>query len=163
MRLKNKQVITNHELVQNIEEDTHHNRGISATILINAQTISALSSWEYRIDLGKTGYKTLRVLLRGALAVDIQGHAGVFVISGNATLESSGIGLLPYGSGGYTTSYMGSYSRIHGDSWLAPIGMFGLGITLRDAYIDDDEAVLEFYNYSGLSQTLKCYGTLVIK
>lgn len=162
MKLKNTGKITDHSLLQNIGENDHHQRGTSATVLINSQSIPATSAYEHRIDLGVSGFKTFRALLRGADLVDIQGHTGVFVLASDVSEDCSGVGIRPYGGSG-VTSYMGAYSRIHGDSYLAPFGMFGTSITLRDAYIDGDEAVLEFYNASGVAQNLSCYGTLVIK
>jgi hypothetical protein len=153
--------ITDHSLLQ-IEEADHHLRGISKTVLINSQAIAGLTAYELRIDLGSTGFSGFRALLRGPDSVDIQGHVGAFVIAGGASEECTGIGIRPYGAGGYVTSYMGAYSRIHGDSYLTH-SMFGGSIRLRDAYIDGDEAVLEFYNPSGSSQNLTCYGTLAIK
>jgi hypothetical protein len=163
MRLNFVGKITDHSLLQNVGEDDHHLRGISATVLINSQAIPGLSAYEHRISLGVTGFKTFRALLRGANSTDTQGHDGVFILANDTSEQCTGIGVNPYGAGGYTTTYMGAYSRIYGDSYLTPVGMFGSGITLRDAYIDGDEAVLEFLNTSWLSQNLKCYGTLVIK
>jgi hypothetical protein len=161
MRL-HKKIITDHSLLVNVGEDDHHNRGISATVLINSYSISPSTIYEHRISLGKTGFKVFRGLLRGKNNVDIQGHDGAFVIASDVVEESSAIGICPYG-GSYVTSYMGSYSRIHGDAYLVPYGIFGPSIVLQDTYIDGDEAVLEFYNSSGSSQNLTCYGTLAIK
>ncbi|MGD9156786.1 MAG: hypothetical protein PVG39_00130 [Desulfobacteraceae bacterium] len=163
MKLDANRKITDHDLMTGIGEDDHHNRGTSVKVLINSQSISAQSAYEVRIDLGASGYRTFRVLLRGSSNVDIQGHTGVFVIAGGASEDCSGIGIEPYGAAEYTISYMGAYSRIHGDSYLSPIGTFGTNIALRDAYIDDNEAVLEFYNASVSTQDLKVYGTLVVK
>jgi hypothetical protein len=155
-------LITEHTLLTGIGENDHHNRGISRTVLINSQAIAGLTAYELRIDLGATGFKTFRACLRGPDSVDIQGHAGVFVLAGDVSQDCMGIGIRPYGAGGYTTSYMGAYSRIHGDSYLTP-SMFGSNIVLRDAYIDGDEAVLEFYNPSVISRNMTCYGTLAVK
>lgn len=162
MRL-NKHIATDHDLLTGVGEDDHHNRGVSGTILVNSQSISAASAYEVRVDLGASGFNSFRALLRGANSVDIQGHDGAFVLAGAASQDCSAISLSPYGSGGYVTSYMGAYSRIHGDSYLTPGHMFGTSIALRDAYIDGNEAVLEFYNTSGSAQNLTVYGTLVAK
>jgi hypothetical protein len=163
MRLEEKAIVKDHDLLLGVGEDDHHNRGTSATILVNSQAISGTSSYDLRISLGKTGYSTMRACLRGKNNVDIQGHDGVFVLASDTSEDCSAIGLRPYGGGGYVTSYMGGYSRIHGDSNLSPIGMFGQNISLRDAYIDDDDAVFEFYNSHASSQNLTVYGTLVAK
>lgn len=153
---------TDHSLLQGVGEGDHHLRGISRTVLVNSQAIAATTAYELRIDLGSSGFSGFRALLRGKDSVGIQGHVGAFVIAGGASEDCTGIGIRPYGAGGYVTSYMGAYSRIHGDSYLTP-EMFGGGIRLRDAYIDGDEAVLEFYNPSATSQNLQVYGTLAIK
>lgn len=84
--------------------------------------------------------------------------------------ECSSIGLKPYGPGsGYYTSYMGGYSRLHGDSYLSP-SMFGPTfssptIRLRDAYFDTatNQVVLEFYNTNVVSKNLTVYGNGLVK
>jgi hypothetical protein len=162
MRLNSDGIVTDHGLLTGVDEDDHHNRGESATVLVNPTPISP-GAYEVRVALSKTGFRTFRALLRGSGNVDIQGHVGVFVIAGGVSGECSGIGIAPYGASGYVTSYMGAYSRIHGDSYLSPSGTFGDSIALRDAYIDGDEAVLEFYNASGLTKSLTVYGTLAVK
>jgi hypothetical protein len=58
---------------------------------------------------------------------------------------------------------MGQYSRIHGDSYLSPRIFGGNGIHLRDAYIDGDEVVLEFYNSAGTARNLTVYGMGAVK
>jgi hypothetical protein len=162
MRLNNGGTVTDHGLLAGVGEDDHHNRGESATVLVNPTAISP-GAYEVRVALSMTGFRTFRALLRGGDNVDTQGHVGTFVIAGGASGVCSGIGIAPYGASGYTTSYMGAYSRIHGDLYLSPVGAFGDGIALRDAYIDGDEAVLEFYNASGLTKSLTVYGTLAVK
>jgi len=162
VRLAGAGIVTDHDFLTGVTEDDHHNRAISRTVLVNAQSI-APGAYELRVSLGSSGFRTFRALLRGSISVDIQGHVGVFLIAGGASEDCSAIGIAPYGGSGYTTSYMGAYSRIHGDSYLSLIGTFGSGIALRDAYIDDDEAVLEFYNTSGSNRTLTVYGTLAVK
>ena len=155
------QIITDHERITGDEHD-HHPRGLSYTVLVNSQSIPASSAWEHRYDLGRSGYKTLRALLRGNENVNIIGHTGIFVMGTDTSGECTGIGIKPYGAGGYVTSYMGAYSRIHGDSYLTP-PMFGGLVRLRDVYIDDDEAVLEFYNAAAFSRTMSVYGTVMVK
>ena len=162
MRLEQLGKITDHDLFVGVTESNHHNRGTSGTILVNSQSIPP-GAYELRVALGATGFRTFRALLRGANSVDTQGHDGMWVIAGDASGDCSGIGIQPYGAGGYPTSYMGAYSRIHGDSYLSPSGMFGSGIALRDAYIDGSDAVLEFYNTAGANRNLTVYGTVAAK
>lgn len=163
MRLHKPTVLDHDLLIGGMDPHKHHPQGVSYTILINSQAIPANSAWEHRYDLGMSGYKTIRALLRGYQSVDIIGHTGVFVIGSDVSGECTGIGIKPYhGPGGYTTSYMGAYSRIHGDSYLTP-NLFGGMVRLRDCYIDDDEAVLEFYNHRPLERTMSCYGTVLVK
>lgn len=160
MRL-NRYVITDHDSMIGVAEEDHHPQGTSYTILINSQAISAYSAYEHRQSLGSGNHKTLRANLRGYQQVGLQGYTGVFVLAGNTSEDCTGISLVPYG-GTYPTSYMGAYSRIHGDSYLT-YSLFGIGVHLRNVYIDDDEAVFEFYNSSSSDRTFSCYGTFLIK
>lgn len=161
MRL-GKHIVTDHDALTNIEDDDHHPSVVYYDIIINSQSIPAGTAWEHREALGGSGHKTMRAILRGSQSVDVQGHTGVFVIAGDVSAECSGIGIKPYGAGGYPTSYMGGYSRLHGDSYLTP-PMFGGGIRLRNAYIDGADAVLEFYNSAVITRFMSCYGSVVVK
>lgn len=161
MRLHAKRNITDHDMMAGVVEDSHHNRGISATVLVNSQAIAS-GAYALRVALGATNYRTFRAILRGANAVEIQGYDGLSVLAGGASEDCSAIGIAAYGLG-YVTSYMGAYSRAHGDAYLSRVGMFGPGIALRDAYIDGTDAVFEFFNTAGVVRYLKVYGTLVVK
>jgi len=99
--------------------------------------------------------------LRGTPNVDIQGHCGAWFVAGDTSQECSAFSLRPYPSG--TQSYIGGYSRLHGDSYLSNKSFGQNSIVLRDAYIDGDEAVLEFYNTYILSRNLSVYGTVGVK
>jgi len=162
MRIDQKRVVTDHDLMTEVLPDDHHGQVESYTLAINSQAIAALSAWEHRASLATADHKTLRAILRGYKSMDIQGHEGCFVLGTDTSAECTGIGLQPYGAGGYVTSYMGGYSRLHGDTYLSH-RMFGSGIYLRDAYIDGSDAVLEFYNSSGLTRFLRVYGTVIVK
>jgi hypothetical protein len=161
MRLGGRRIVATHDALLDVGEEDHHPRATSFSILINSQAIPAGSAWEYRVDLGDDRHRTLRAVLRGNQNVDIQGHTGVFVLGSDSSGQCSGIGIKPYGSG-YVTSYMGGYSRIHGDSYLTP-PMFGGGIRLRDAYIDGTDAVLEFFNPAVIQRFMSCYGAVAVK
>lgn len=93
---------------------------------------------------------------------DIQGHTGLFCMGTDVSGDCTSVGIKPYGSGGYPTTYMGGYSRIHGDAYLSP-PMFGGQVRLRDVWIDGDEAVFEFYNAMATSRTMSCYGAVQVK
>jgi hypothetical protein len=160
MRL-GEQIVTDHDMLLDVGEDDHHPSVVYYDVIVNSQSIPASSAWEHREPLGQPGHKTLRAILRGDENVDIQGHTGVFVVAGDSAGECSGIGIKPYGSG-YVTSYMGGYSRLHGDAYLTP-PMFGGGVRLRNAYIDGSDAVLEFYNAAAVTRFMSCYGSVVVK
>jgi len=106
----------------------------------------------------------MRVILRGNQSVNIQGHTGVSIVASDVAGGCSAIGIKPYGAGGYYTSYMGGYSRLHGDSYLTP-NMFGGTVRLRDAYFDTAtyEPVLEFYNWRPFGTFFLAYGTGLVK
>ena len=87
----------------------------------------------------------------------------VFVVASAVAGQCCGISSKPYGSGGYTTSYMGGYDRVHGASYLSR-DCFGSFIYLRDVWIDGTEVVLEFFNADTVSaQNMSCYGMVVVK
>ena len=160
MRLE-KQVITDHNLIIS-ELNDHHLSATYFTITINAQAIAAFSAYEHRINLGNSGHKTMRFIIRGDTDILLQGHEGAFVLANDVPGECCSINVIKY-SPTYFVSYMGGYSRLHGDSYLSD-GIFGDSqVKLRDAYIDGDEVVLEFYNDDSSSNDLTVYGTGVIK
>ena len=160
MRLS-KQVITDHNLIIS-EPDDHHQPATYFTILVNAQAIAGNTAHEHRINLGNTGHKTMRVIIHGDNSILLQGYEGAFILANDVPQASCSISIRKY-SPTYITSYMGGYSRLHGDSYLSD-NIFGDdSIRLRDAYIDGDEAVLEFYNTNVLQKDLTVYGTGVIK
>lgn len=160
MRL-NRKVITDHSLLP-IASDDHHPAAVSFRWAINSQPIAAGTAWELRETIGD-GHKIIEAVVRGKNSVDVQGHDGVFAIGTDSSGECSAVGNRPYGGSGYTTSYVGGYSRLHSDSYLSGWDMFGSNILLRDFWIDGDEAVLEFYNVGGTTQNLTTYGSAVAK
>jgi len=131
-------------------------------VLVNSQPIAAMSTYQLIVPLGRTGYQTLRGILRGPFSVDIQGHVGAFFVAAAAQLTSGAFSFMPYGLAGYTISYLGGYSRLHGDSYLSH-DAFGNGISLRDAYISGANAILEFYNKTGVTNNLSVYGVVAAK
>lgn len=160
MRLKDKAVVKDHDLLTGQGPHDHHPQGASHTVIINSQVIAGQTAYEHRVNLGREGYKTLKGFLRGPQNIGNQGHTGCFFLASDVSAE--GIGM----SNTYTSVYyvyMGAFSRLHGDSYLSESEFGDDSIRLRDAYIDGDEAVLEFYNTFSTSKTLKCYGTLAVK
>jgi len=143
-----------------ITPNNHHPPGEHFRILINAQVVGALSVWELRQTLTYAGHKTIRAVLRGSQSTDIQGHCGVFVVGTDVTAQCSAISIQPYGMGGYPTSYMGGYSRLHGDAYLTH-PMFPT--ILRNCWIDGNQAVFEFYNPLALPAVMACYGAVHLK
>lgn len=163
MRPKDKQIVTDHDQLQNVVAAQHHAVATSFRVQINGTSISAYSAHEHRVSIG-AGHKTFKAILRGKDIIQITGHEGVLVLASDSPAGCTGIAAVPYGAGGYYTSYMGGYSRLHGDSYLTP-DLFDSSVRLRDAYIDTatDEAVLEFYNVSSSTRSIYCYGTVVVK
>lgn len=162
MRLRSKEKLADHNQIQGQQPEDHHPPAEFYRIIINSQSVPATGAVELRQSLIYDGHKTIRAVLRGHENTDIQGHTGAFVQGSDLENDSIGASCRPYGGAGYTISYMGSYSRIHGDSYLTN-AMFGNNIRLRDIWIDDDEAVLEFYNAAGTAQNLTVYGTVMVK
>lgn len=162
MRLDYNPKLKDHDGLDDIAPASHHPPGEHYRILINSQAIAGSSTYELRQTLTYAGHKTIRAILRAAVQTDIQGHTGVFCVGSDSVQESAAVGIQPYGGGGYPTTYMGGYSRIHGDSYLSP-AIFGNGIRLDDCYVDDDEAVFVFRNILGTSQNLVVYGAVHVK
>ena len=161
MRVK-KVLYGNHNNLQGQTPHDHHPQGTAVEVLVNSQAIPASSAWELALDLGREGYETMRVILRGQQNVDIQGHTGCSVVGSSSAGSCMAISIRPYGTG-YTTSYMGGYSRLHGDSYLTHI-IFGSYSVLRDVWIDGSDAVLEFYNPNpSIADSISVYGMVVVK
>lgn len=160
MKLGIDEVYLDHDDLLNQGEHDHHPRGTFFKVIVNSQAIAATSAYELRTNLGNEGYKVMWGMLRGAQSVGIQGHTGCFFMASEVSEE--GVGMSGIYAGSYYT-YMGAFSRLHGDSYLSAPEFGGSSIVLRDAYIDGDEAVLEFYNLLGSSQNLQVYGTVAVK
>lgn len=160
MKLGIEEVYLDHDDLLNQGEHDHHPRGTFFKVIVNSQSISAGSAYELRTSLGREGHKTMWGMLRGVDRVGGQGYEGCFFLASDVEDESIGMSCTYAGS---SYAYMGAFSRLHGDSYLSPAAMFGSFIRLRDAWIDGDEAVLEFYNSAGTAQNLTVYGTVAVK
>lgn len=154
-------MVTDHSLLSGQTPADHHQIVASKRFAINSQAIGAGATYNLLVALGQSGNQVLRAMLHGPLSVALQGYAGCFVIGTATPLESASIGMMPYPTG--VSSYMGGYSRLHGDSYLSEVGMFGPNIRLMDAYINGTDAVFVFQNTGGTTQNLSAYGCVVAK
>jgi hypothetical protein len=160
MRLNQEHVITDHALFNDIGAEDHHVTAVTARIIVNALSIPS-GTYVHNVALGKTGCRTVQGIIRGNVNVDIQGHTGVWFIGYATAQNSSSIGLRPYPSG--TQSYVGGYSRLHGDTYLSH-GDFGDNvIRLLDVYISGSNAVFTFFNPLAFNRTLRVWGSMIAK
>lgn len=164
MRLDGRQISTDHDRWQDVNPADHHPPAYTYRIALNSQSIGAGSAYQHREALGNAGHKLIEAVLRGNQSVNVQGHTGVFAVGTEVPGECSSLGIKPINYAGYVTSYMGVYSRIHGDSYLTP-PMFGGLVRLRDLFIDTatDEAVIEFFNASPFIRFFSVFGTVRVK
>jgi len=160
----NADVVTDHDQLVDVGAHDHHNSAVSDRVLVNSQAIAALSTYQLRIALGRSGHRVAWGVLRGNVSTDILGHEGVFFLAHATSDEACAVGIRSYGAGGYPTSYVGAYSRLHGDSYLSHRDTFGSYIRFDDAWIDGSDLVLEFRNVHGtLSRNLTVYGAFAVK
>jgi hypothetical protein len=159
MRLSSKDVLTDHALLTDVGANDHHASVVTFRILVNALSIPP-GSYDYRVALGKSGCRVVQGIIRGNVGVDIQGHTGVWFVGTATAVQSSTIGLAPYPSG--TQSYVGGYSRLHGDTYLS-LPHFGNSIRLNDVFLDASDVVFRFFNANGTAQNLIVYGSGLVK
>jgi len=164
VRLAGSDVVTDHDLLTDVGEDDHHDAAETVKVQVNAQAIPASSTYELRYSLGSSSHRVAWGVLRGVINTDILGHEGVFFLAHDTADEAATVGIRRYGAGGYPTSYVGAYARLHGDSYLSHTETFGPNIRFDDAWIDGDELVLEFRNtHPTLSRNLTVYGAVAVK
>jgi len=159
MRLEGDFVATDHDLIMGVGAEDHHPTTEVFRIIVNSLSIPP-GTYIYNVALGKSGCRSVRGILRGSVSVDIQGHTGLFFQAFNTAAKSSSVGIRPYPSG--TQSYVGGYSRLHGDTYLSHTD-FGGSIRLNDVYISGTNLVFAFYNIRPFNQNLVCYGSVVVK
>lgn len=160
MRLTGKDVVTDHSLLTNIGPEDHHVTAVTAKTIVNSLAIGP-GTYQHRVALGKTGCRTVQGVIRGDVSVDIQGHTGVWFMGTATAQQSSAIGLRPYPSG--AQSYVGGYSRLHGDTYLSHADFGQDLIRLDDVYIDGSDVVFVFNNISASARNLTVYGSCVAK
>ena len=145
MRVVPKEVATDHSVFASQTTDDHHATAGGASFSINSQSIGAGLSYNLDVALDRSGCRVLRAVLRGKINVELQGHEGCYVIGTSSSVESASIGIRAYPGG--LQSYVGGYSRLHGDGYLSHGETFGNSIVLEDAYINGSDARLTL-NYS---------------
>jgi hypothetical protein len=163
VRPANADVVTDHDLLVDVGEHDHHNATATDRVLVNSQAIAGGTAYELRIALGRSEHRVAWGVLRGNVSTDILGHEGVFFLAHATSDEAAAVGIRSYGAGGYPTSYVGAYSRLHGDSYLSHSHTFGPSIVFADAWIDGSDLVLEFRNLDVASHNLTVYGAFAAK
>lgn len=160
MRIKTRDIVTDHDLLLDISDDDHHVTAVTWKTIVNSLSIPS-GQYTHSVALGKTGCKTAQGIIRGDVSVDIQGHTGVWFICTSTAQNSSSIGIRPYPSG--TQSYVGGYSRLHGDTYLSHPDFGQNNIRLLDVYISGSNLNFSFFNASAFNRNLKVYGSGVAK
>ena len=160
MRLCTKDVFTDHDLLTNVLADDHHSQTAAVRISVGGTSIP-FGSYNLLVPLGKSGCRTLRAILKGTTYIDTQGYDGIFCTGGASSAQSCSFGIAPYPAA--VASYMGGYSRLHGDSYLSTNCFGGSAIRLNDCYISGSDAVFVFYNTSGSPVNLVVYGVCAAK
>lgn len=143
----------------------HHPPVETVTIQINGTTI-APGAYTYSTALTYSGHKIVRAILRGPISVDIVGSAGAYVVGTDTADQAAGFSMVPSNIALYPTTYMGGYSRMHGDTYLTEM-VFGVmpaaHIVLKDVRINGSNLELVFQNLDGVNRALYCYGLCVVK
>lgn len=161
MRLEGRDVVTDHDLLTDVALEDHHTSAVTAKIIVNSLSIPP-GTYVHYVALGKSGCRTVQGIIRGNVSVDIQGHTGVWFMGTSTPLNSSSVGLRPYPTG--TQSYVGGYSRLHGDTYLSHPDFGANLIYLLDVYISGSNAVFTFFNaHPSSNQNLTVYGSMVAK
>lgn len=153
-------VLTDHAGLVVLPEQ-HHPPVESAVVQINGTSIPP-GAYQHTVALTYSGHKLARAILRGPITVDIVGNAGAYVIGTDTANQAAGFSMMPSGITSYPTSYMGGYSRMHGDTYVSEL-CFGNNIVLKDVRISGSSLIIEFQNVSGVNQSLYCYGLVAIK
>jgi len=141
--------------------EQHHPPVETVTIQINGTSISAGANTQ-TFALTYSGHKVARAILRGPFTVDVVGNAGAYVVGTDAANQSAGFSMMPSEIAFYPTTYMGGYSRMHGDTYVSEI-VFGQSIVLKDVRINGTNLELTFQNLSGINQLLYCHGLVIVK
>lgn len=148
--------ITDHDLFV-IQPDDHHPEVEHVRLQINGLSIPP-GDYERRITWTRDNHLMTEAVLAGQNSVPAGGKHGAWAM-GNQTSGESNSRLIS-GTGVYT--YIASFSRLHGDTYLT-VSIFGSGVRWKDIYLDGDETVLVFTNTTGGNQLLRCWGLVTAK
>jgi hypothetical protein len=149
--------ITDHDLFV-VQPHDHHPEVEHARVQINGTSI-APGDYEHRVQWTRNNHLVTEVVLAGPTSLATSGRIGAWA-AGNQT---SGEGNARFISGSGVYTYLASFSRLHGDTYLTVPDTFGSGIALKDVYLDGDETVLVFTNTHGTNQSLSAWGMVVAK
>jgi len=154
--------LTDHTGLATLPEQ-HHPPAETVVVQINGTVIAAGESVQ-SYPLTYSGHQIARAILRGPITVDVVGNAGAYAVGTATSGQSAGFSMVPSGIANYPTTYMGGYSRLHGDSYLSEL-VFAVGgfIVLKDVRINGSNLELVFQNVSGVNKTLICHGLVVVK
>lgn len=148
--------ITDHSLFMITPYD-HHPEVESARLQINGLSIPP-GDYEKRITWTRSSHRITEAILAGQSSTVPGGRHGAWGMGTQVSGQSNARFLS--GAGVYT--YLASFSRLHGDTYLSST-IFGNSIVLKDIYLDGADTVLLFTNLSALSQSLYCWGLVTAK
>jgi len=155
-RLRSPGGITDHDLIVS-ETDDHHPGVEIARVIQNGLSIPP-GAYEHRVQWNSGSHQVTEVVLAGSGFIIPGGHNGAWAMGAQTSGQSDSRFIS--GAGVYT--YIASFSRLHGDTYLSS-SIFGASIRLRDVWLDGDETVLEFFNTAGANRTLKYWGVVIVK
>lgn len=147
--------------------DDHHPEPGSFSINNTSQSLPPGTDYNLDIPLGKTGYKSARIILHGPVT-----------LSGNLWRESAiicasddpaeALGVTTFNSS-WLLNYTPVYSKAVGNSYLTDkifdnnTTSYAMYIALKDAYITGSNLRLVFHNFSGGSATLWVKGQAIVR
>lgn len=155
-RLTDSGIVTDHDLIV-VQSNDHHPPAEIARVQQNGVSISP-GAYEHRIAWAYGGHKVTEALLAASGTPVPGGKLGAWAMGAQSSTQSDSRFIS--GAGVYT--YIASFSRLHGDTYLST-AIFGSSIYLRDIWLDGDETVLEFYNAAAVNRTLRFWGTVTTK
>jgi len=156
VRLRAPEGITDHDLLVVTPED-HHPGAEIERVIQNGLSI-APGAYEHRVQWTHDGHEVTEAMLAGVSTIISGGRIGAWGMGS----QTSGEGDSRFISGAGVYTYIASFSRLHGDTYLST-AIFGTSIYWRDIYLDGDETVLEFFNTGASNQILRFWGTVAAK
>jgi len=159
MKTKVEHQVRLHALLQDVGENDHHNRGESFSVNINALSVPSGTS-EVRIDVGKTGFRTVRCFAMGKDFHVTGGYDGCYFYGTTVAAESCAKSIK---KGTSTYIYIGAFSRMHGDSYISDGAVFGSNLYMVSVHVDGSDVVFTVYNNTGSNKTFTMRATGVVK